>query len=287
LARIRAAVDERLVVWHAPGAGDEPVGAACHAALGSPGKRLRAALVFLVAGAEPASRPELLDVACVVEVVHAASLVLDDLPCMDGAVLRRGRPTVHRQFGEAVAILAAFSLLSAAQASLAPALARAGVPPAYRESLGERFAATITTLCRGQAADLALGGRDAGLERLERIHAAKTGALFEFAAELGAAGAGLSGEAREAVLAYARNLGLAFQVGDDLLDVTAESASLGKDAGRDRALGRVTFVSVFDIDGATTLRDELADAAVAALSPLGSHAGLLVALAEHVRLRTA
>jgi len=281
---MRAAVDRRLVDL-VPGTASGIVAEASAAAVTSPGKRLRAALVFLVAEAAGRDRAALVDVGCVVEIVHAASLVLDDLPCMDDAVLRRGEPTLHRRFGEAVAILAAFSLLATAQSHLAPALAAAGVPPAHREQLSGRLAEVVRTLCRGQAADLALSGR-ADLEELERIHAEKTGALFELAAELGSIGGGVDAATRAAILAYARNLGLAFQVSDDILDATGSASTLGKDAGRDRDLGRTTFVRVFGLEGATTLRDELLDTAVAALRPLGGRAAYLELLAEHVRTRS-
>lgn len=282
---MRAAVDRRLAEHYAE-TGGTVVDEAAAAAVLSPGKRLRAALVFLVAEAAGRDRVELVDVGCVIESVHAASLVLDDLPCMDDAALRRGEPTLHRRYGEAVAILAAFSLLARAQAQLGPALAAAGVPPAYREQLSTRLANVVRTLCRGQAADLALSGR-ADLEELERIHAEKTGALFELAAELGSVGGGLEAAARAAVLAYARNLGLAFQVSDDILDATATADALGKDSGRDSDLGRTTFVRVFGLEGAATLRDELLDTAVTALRPLGRRAGYLEMLAGHVRTRKA
>jgi len=282
---MRAAVDRRLVEL-VPASGGSVVAEAAARAVSSPGKRLRAALVFLVGEAAGRDRRDLVDVGCVIEMVHAASLVLDDLPCMDDAALRRGEPTLHRRYGEAIAILAAFSLLASAQALLAPALAGAGVPPAHREPLGARLAEVVSTLCRGQAADLALSGT-VDFDALERIHAEKTGALFELAAELGSVGGGLEAGARAAVLAYARNLGLAFQVGDDILDASGSAASLGKDAGRDRDLGRTTFVRVVGLAGAATLRDELLDSAVAALRPLGSRAALLHALADHVRTRTA
>jgi geranylgeranyl diphosphate synthase type II len=277
-------VDRRLVELVPPSA-DERVAAAMHAAVTSPGKRLRAALVLLVAEAGGRNLEHLIDLSCVIEMVHAASLVLDDLPCMDDAELRRGRPTVHLRFGEAVAILAAFALLTTAQAALDDALGGAGIPPAHRCLLGMRFAEVVRMLCRGQAADLTLDG-PADLERLERVHAEKTGALFEFAAELGTAGAGVSGVARDAVLAYARNLGLAFQVSDDILDASGTAESLGKHVGRDPALRRTTFVSVFGLEGASALRDELLATALQALHPLGPRGQMLCGLADHVRTRT-
>ncbi len=288
LAAYAAAVDRRLP-HHLPpeGSGEDVLSAAVRAAVLSPGKRLRPALVLLAAEAFGRRDEAVLEVACVPELVHAASLALDDLPCMDDAEVRRGEPTLHRRFGEAVAILAAFALLARAQALLPRALAAAGVAPAHRRQLEQRFAEVIEALCRGQVADLALAGRGGGLDVLERIHAQKTGALFEYATLLGAVAAGARGRALEAVLAYARNLGLAFQVSDDLLDARGNAAAMGKAAGRDAALGRATFVSVFGLEGAESLCDELVQAARRALLPLGSAAHWLAELAEYVRHRTA
>lgn len=258
-----------------------------HEAATSPGKRLRPALVLLVAEAFGAPGARLLDAACVVELVHAASLVLDDLPCMDDADERRGRPALHRQFGEAVAVLAAFALLGRAQALLPRALAAAGVVPAHRTALVARLAEVIEAMCHGQALDLAAARPAATLDDLEAIHAGKTGALFVLAAELGAVAAGVTGDRLEALRVYARNLGLAFQVGDDLLDVSESCTVLGKPAGRDRALGRVTFVSLLGAASAAAIRDELLAAAVGALEPLGDRGLPLVQLADYVRTRTA
>jgi len=256
------------------------------AAVLSPGKRLRPALVLLVVDAFGRRPESALDVACVPEFVHAASLILDDLPCMDDAALRRGRPALHKQFGEAAAILAAFALLARAQALLPTALAAAGVAPAHRAGLQQRFAAVVGALCRGQEADLRLSGTTADLSELERIHADKTGALFEYAALLGSVAAGVRGGFLEAVLAFARNLGLAFQVSDDILDAQGVSADLGKPAGSDAALGRTTFVAVFGVAGSQALRDELIATARQALAPLGARAQHLEELAEYVRTRS-
>lgn len=287
LSDCRAAVDLRLAELVPPAAAEEGLLAgAMNAAVNSPGKRLRPALVLLIARCFGRERARDLDVACAVELVHAASLVLDDLPCMDDAATRRGQPTVHRRFGEAVAILAAFCLLARAQALLAAALAAAGVPLAHRGELEQRFAQVVGALCRGQEQDLKLASAHANLALLERIHAQKTGALFELAAELGGALARARRRQLEALLAWARNLGLAFQVGDDLLDARGGSAEIGKPTGQDAALGRTTFVSVFGAAGAQTLRDELVAAAQEALAPLGARCQLLKELSEHVRTRT-
>jgi len=286
LRRFSEAVDGRLSdLLPVASESGETLVSAMRAAVLSPGKRMRPALVLLVVHAFGRETESAVDVACVPELVHAASLVLDDLPCMDDAALRRGHPALHRQFGEAVAILAAFALLARAQALLPTALAAAGVAPAHRAGLQQDFAAVVGALCRGQEADLRLAGAAADLSALERIHAQKTGALFEYAALLGSVVAGVRGAVLEAVLAFARNLGLAFQVSDDILDARGEGGRLGKATGRDAALGRTTFVSVFGVAGSETLRDELIATARQALAPLGAHAQHLNELAEYVRTR--
>jgi farnesyl diphosphate synthase len=281
LRRLRDLIDARLAVL-VPAA-EDALGRAMRAGVVSPGKRLRPALVLLIGELWGRSADELVDLACAVEVVHAASLVLDDLPCMDDAKLRRGEACVHVQFGESVAILAAFALLARAQVVLGQGLAAAGIAPSHREELAWRLGEVVETLCRGQALDLTVTGAD--LELLEGIHAGKTGALFELAAHLGGVSAGIAGARLTALLAYAHNIGLAFQVRDDLLDHEGTSETMGKAAGRDAALGRSTFVSVLGTEAAQQLCDELIAAAMAALEPLGSRAAPLAALADYVRTR--
>lgn len=286
LARLAGKVERRLDALLACD-GRDPLALAMRQAVCGGGKRMRPVFVLLVH--EVLGRPgrQPVDVACAVEMIHAASLVLDDLPCMDDAAIRRGRPTLHRVWGEATAILAAFALLARAGEVLRAGLVAAGVAPAHRDALTARLAQVVETLCRGQLLDLGLAGQSCDLDRLEAVHAQKTGALFAFAAELGAACAGVWGDEREALLAYARNLGLAFQVKDDLLDVTASQQQTGKAQGRDAALGRTTFVSVFGVEGAQALCDELIATARDAIAPLGGAVTLLEEFADHVRTRAA
>lgn len=279
-------VEDRLPGHLDRGEPDDPIAAAVEAAVMSPGKRVRPVLALLVTEALGGDAGRAADAACVIELVHAASLVLDDLPCMDDADVRRGQPTLHRRFGEAVAVLAAFALLARAQSRLTVGLAAAGVAPAYRTSLEQRLAAVVGAMCRGQALDLTLDGH-ADLAVLESVHARKTGALFELAAELGAVLAGARGSDVEAVLAYARNLGLAFQVGDDLLDVEGRAETLGKPTGQDQAHGRITFVSVLGNAGARAIRDELVASASSAVASLGARGRMLREFAECVRVRRA
>jgi geranylgeranyl diphosphate synthase type II len=214
--------------------------------------------------------------------VHASSLILDDLPCMDDASLRRGRPVLHRALGEANAILAAVGLLNAAYATVLEA-------PQLRERVRVEAARMLASavgaegLIGGQVQDLEGTGKRLDLEALERVHRLKTGALFLAAAELGALASGARPAGREAVHRYAKNLGLAFQITDDLLDYSGNPETTGKDAGQDRE--RTTFVNLCGIDRARRLVDELIDTAISALAPFRNRAAILRALAEHVRTR--
>ena len=252
-----------------------------YAALGS-GKRVRPVLTLAVADLLGDAGDEALDLACAVELAHAASLVLDDLPSMDDAELRRGRPTTHRAFGVDVAILAAFALLTRAFELVADAGQRLSLKRYSSEDLVHHLAEAVGTrgLVGGQALDLASDPAAIDLERLEYIHSHKTGALFLAAAELGAMAADAKRKDLEAVGRYAKNLGLAFQIEDDLLDALASREETGKDVRQDEA--KVTFVRLLGIDGARALADELLGFAVDSLTPFGGRAGALVALAEQV-----
>lgn len=247
-----------------------------------PGKRLRAVLVLACADLLRGDEESVLPLACAVEMVHAASLILDDLPCMDDASLRRGKPALHRVVGEANAVLAAVGLLNLAFETVALA-------STLRERTRCHAAACLTRaigasgLLAGQVADLAATGRRLDLEALEYVHSHKTGALFQAAAELGALGAGGGAHDLEALRRYAKNLGLAFQITDDLLDYSGDPARTGKDAGLDR--DKTTFVSLCGIEGARQLVDDLIGASVSALAPFGRRASRLAALAEMVRER--
>lgn len=248
-----------------------------------PGKRLRPVLTLAVAELFGETADAVVDLAIAVEMVHASSLVLDDLPAMDDAELRRGRATVHRAFGEDVALLAAFALLNEAFALVAGA-AQSLAPRRYTpQDMVHHLAAAIGTrgLVGGQALDLAAGDAALDLERLEYIHSHKTGALFLAAAELGAMAADARRRDLEAVSAYAKNLGLAFQIEDDLVDALATREEAGKDVRQDET--KTTFVKLLGVEGARTLADELLAAAIAALEPLGARAEALAALAQVVR----
>jgi geranylgeranyl diphosphate synthase type II len=283
LARSRELIDDALADAIPPlGSPPASLHEAMRYTLLLPAKRLRGILVLAACELLKGSAEDALPLACAVELVHASSLILDDLPSMDDATLRRGKPTLHKVSGEANAILAAVGLLNAAYAMIqeTPALKdRAKVRAAQR--LAEAIGAS--GLIGGQIADLEATGTKVDLDALEYIHSHKTGALFIAAAELGALCA--SGRERdvEALRRYAKNLGLAFQITDDLLDYSGNPETTGKDAGLDR--NRTTFVNLCGIDGARRLADELIDASLAALSPFGSRAEILVGLADRVRDR--
>jgi geranylgeranyl pyrophosphate synthase len=257
----------------------DPVREAMRYTLLAPSKRVRAVLVLLAADlCGNASRA--LPAACAIEAIHAASLILDDLPSMDDAPLRRGRPTVHIVYGEAVAILAAFGLLNDAYGHLSrhydPPLA-ARVTTLFADAVG------LNGLVAGQAEDVLASETGISFEKLERIHRRKTGVLFSAAAAAGALTAGGSERDIEALTAYAKNLGLAFQVVDDLLDVTGTEAETGKAVRQDAR--KTTFVSFSGVDGARQLALELCRTATLALTPFGSRAARLGELADFVAAR--
>jgi len=239
---------------------------AMRAALLSSGKRIRA--LVAVASGLLFRGPEgpLLDFGVAVEAVHAASLVFDDLPCMDDGSVRRGAPALHLRFGEATAILAAISLVNRAFEILAGS---AGLPPRIRSRLVSELARASGErgCCRGQEADLSSDPRLAGLEELERIHALKTGELFVAAARGGAIAARASEEEIEAMTRYAKNLGLAFQIVDDLLELEGDQARTGKKAHGEGH--RANFAKILGPGIARTIAGELTEAAASAVSTLG------------------
>jgi geranylgeranyl pyrophosphate synthase len=282
-----ARVESRLPAL-LPAAHDEPrrVHEAMRYAALAPGKRIRPALTLATAEIFDAASPAILDLACAVELVHACSLVLDDLPSMDDAKLRRGRRTAHLEFGEDVAILAAFALLNRGYELVAEAAHGLAITRYTTADLLHHLTRSVSTagLIGGQALDLRLGAEDpasATLADLESIHSRKTGALFVAAAELGAMAADARRKDLEAIASFAKNLGLAFQIEDDLVDATLTSAESGKDEHQDAS--RANFVALLGLDGAAALADELLDFATASLAPFGRRAEPLRSLAELVR----
>ncbi|WP_363797715.1 (2E,6E)-farnesyl diphosphate synthase [Lysobacter firmicutimachus] len=242
------------------------------------GKRMRPLLVY-ASGTLFEAAPETLDApACAVELVHAYSLVHDDLPAMDDDALRRGQPTVHVAYDEATAILAGDALQSLAFAVLADAPAAADVRVALLRSLAE--AAGVAGMCGGQALDIDATGRGErlSLTALERLHALKTGALIRAAVRMGALCGGADRDALAALDRYAQALGLAFQVRDDILDVEGDSQTLGKTAGKDAAQDKSTFPALIGLDASRARLDELAAVMDQALAPFGERAQALRAL---------
>jgi len=244
-----------------------------------PGKRLRPILVLLAAEACGGSIPGALPAACAVEMVHAYSLVHDDLPAMDDDDLRRGRPTTHKLFGEATAILAGDALLTLAFEVLAK-----GVRPP------ERAAACCATLAEAAGACHLVGGqaddmqpdpaRD--LQSLESMHRRKTGALLVGSLVLGAIIARANAPQTEALMQYGRRLGLAFQIVDDLLDVRGEESAVGKRVGKDSQAGKLTYPALLGVDESRRRARQLISEACEALGPFGPRAASLQALARYV-----
>ncbi len=256
-----------------------PLSRAIEEAVLSPGKRLRP-LVALAAGALVRAPAEAVTaVAMAVEFLHAASLVLDDLPSMDNARRRRGRPALHLVHGVATSELAAVALVARAFEVVAgaPAMSAAARARAVRE-LAESVGAA--GCCAGQALDLAADPQGLRLEDLESIHARKTGALFVAAVRGGALAGGASERTLQALTVFARNLGLAFQITDDLLDLEGDPERMGKDTHRDAH--HANFVTLFGAEPSRKLVEELLESAVAALSPFGSRGAVLADLARVV-----
>jgi farnesyl diphosphate synthase len=246
------------------------------------GKRLRPLLVLAACEAVDGRREAALRAAVAVELIHAYSLVHDDLPCMDNDVLRRGKPTVHVRYGEAQAMLAgdamqalAFEVLTPEDGAIAPSL-QARLCALLARAAGH------AGMAGGQAIDLASVGRALDEEALRDMHRRKTGALLQASVVMGAACGHPSAEALAALSEYGAALGLAFQVVDDILDVTQESHTLGKTAGKDEHANKPTYVSVLGLDAARRHACELRDQARAALARSGLASARLAALADKV-----
>ena len=247
------------------------------------GKRLRPLLVLASSQALDGAPEATLRAAVAVELIHAYSLVHDDMPCMDNDVLRRGKPTVHVRFGQARAMLAGDAMQALAFEVLTP---ERGVTPALQARLVGLLAraAGEAGMAGGQAIDLASVGLALDESALRDMHRRKTGALLEASVMMGAACGRPTAAAQAALLAYGRAVGLAFQVVDDILDVTQASETLGKTAGKDQDSNKPTFVSVLGLDAARQHAEALRQQAHAALadSGLGAQAGTLAALADRV-----
>ena len=269
------------------------------------GKRVRPLLVFAAGNLFDAPPANLARAACAVEMIHAYSLVHDDMPCMDDDALRRGKPTVHCQYDEATALLVGDAL----QAQAFSVLAEGDAPATQRVELMRVLAGAAGSLgmCGGQAIDLDSVGKRLTLAQLEQMHQLKTGALLRASVLMGAlsgqqgpnwqeqgqseaaspGSATLSTAQNEALTAYAKAIGLAFQVVDDILDVTADSATLGKTAGKDADHNKPTYVSILGLGPSQQLAEQLRQEAHAALIPFGAKAQRLRELADLIVQRKA
>jgi geranylgeranyl diphosphate synthase, type II len=281
----RAAVDRTLLALGDEVGGMDPVASALRYALDTGGKRLRPILCLAAADAvrveDPEGQPRL-RAAAAIELVHTYSLVHDDLPCMDDDDLRRGRPTPHRVFGTEPAMAAGFALIPHACGILAAAAASLGLNDRAR-------AAAVGELCRGAGATGMVGGQVLDLEAegigldldgLHRIHAMKTAALFRAALRIGGIMAGAGPAVLAALGGFGDRLGLAFQITDDVLDVTTDARVLGKTPGKDASAAKATFASILGVEPARQAAAAEAASATQTLYGAGISSPVLSALAE-------
>ena len=279
-ARLTDALIERLLVVP-PGLEARVYEAMRYSAL-APGKRLRPLLVLAGARLFGVARRSALQVAAAIEMVHAYSLIHDDLPAMDNSDLRRGRPTCHKEFDDATAILAGDGLLTMAFEVLAHPDTH-GDPAVRCELVGAlATAAGPAGMVGGQMIDLIAEKRSLDIGAITRLQRMKTGALIAFSCEAGAILAKAAGELRTALRGYAHDLGLAFQIADDLLDVEGSAAETGKPVGADAAAGKATFVSILGVERARAQAEVLVNQAVAHLDLFEQRAELLRQVARFV-----
>ena len=280
-ARVSAEVDDFFAqLLAAPGdSRDGLYEAMRHAAIGG-GKRLRPLLTVAASRLFAIDRERAVRVGCAVEAIHAYSLIHDDLPCMDDAELRRGKPAVHKAFGEAEAVLAGDSLHALAFEILAHPSTHED--PRVRADLLLELARAVgpAGMAGGQMMDLVAEGEQLDLSSITRLQQLKTGALIEYAVEAACIMARLPGEARTPYRGYARNIGLAFQIADDLIDHSGDQSAAGKPTGKDAHAGKATFVSLLGEGRARQQAQFLVDQAVEHLSDHGPQADLLRAIAR-------
>src|SRR5215210_1296199 len=262
-----------------------PLDAPLRRALVSAGKRVRGLLLIAVGEAFGCRAAKLFPAAAAMEMIHASSLILDDLPSMDDALLRRGAPTLHREFGEDLAILSAVALLNHAYGLVAQNHAHCTPRRWPMQQVLQRVVDAVgwDGTIAGEAVDLHSEESKLDFDTLELIHSRKTGALFAAAAAVGGMLANIHPAPLQRVEVFAKNLGLAFQITDDVLDVTSSPETLGEDVGKDEQ--RLTFVKLAGVDGARKLSVELVETSLAAIEPLGAAAKPLRDLAETVRGR--
>lgn len=283
-SRVRASVEAKLDELVPAETEDPPaVHAAVRWSLFAPAKRFRPLLVFAAGESFGATSEKLLRTACAFELIHTYSLIHDDLPAMDDDDLRRGRPTCHVRFGEAAAILAGDALQALAFQAIAEDETLDAPLRVSLVSLLARASGTPAGMVAGQAHDLSAEARaDVSGEELERIHRRKTGALIAASARAGALVAGANDSDAEAVTRYALDLGLLFQITDDLLDVTASAADLGKTPGKDARSQKATYPALYGFEAARALAREVYERACAELDALDTPTPMLRGLARLV-----
>ncbi|MBS1806887.1 MAG: polyprenyl synthetase family protein [Acidobacteria bacterium] len=278
-ARVEQWLDRLL-----PGANESPttIHEAMRYSIFAGGKRLRPTLVIATGEVFGAEEQALLPAACALEMIHTYSLIHDDLPAMDNDDLRRGRPTNHKVYGEAMAILAGDALLT--QAFITLTKMRGISPENQIRVIAEvaEAAGTIRALIGGQVLDIENEGKPATAEELTAIHRAKTGALIRCCVRVGAIIGGASESELEHFTEYAEKSGLAFQVADDVLDATATSEELGKTAGKDEAAQKATYVSLYGIENARQHAEQLYQEAIAAVRQTGRATERLEAIARFI-----
>lgn len=248
------------------------------------GKRLRPMLVILSCEAVGGSEEQALPAAAGIEMIHAFSLIHDDLPAMDDDDLRRGQPTCHVKFGQAMAILAGDALATLPYLHIARSVPDGATSSRLIHELSE----ATTAMIAGQTLDT-LGGFAENLtplQRLESIHHAKTGALIRGACRLGAISGGASDEQLAALTAYGEAIGLLFQVVDDILDVTQSAEHLGKRSNKDEAAGKLTYPSILGLDASKQLAERLCREGIEAVEPFGEAAQTLIELCRYMAVRT-
>ena len=280
VAEIDADLDRKLAAVDLP---DNLKQAVRYSVLGG-GKRLRPLLTLLCGEAVGGDRNDALGAAAAIELIHCFSLVHDDLPAMDNDDMRRGRPTLHRHAGEAMAILAGDVMVSLAF----ELLGNAGLDSDRKTLLTEELSTATTAMIAGQVYDT-LGGFPSSLSDLQRLHLVhhkKTGALIRAACRMGAICANASRSALQAISTYGDSLGLMFQIVDDLLDVTQSAEHIGKATGKDEFAGKLTFPGLLGIPESRTEISRLHEEAQRSIAPLGSPAQHLRDLCDYMAVRT-
>lgn len=278
--KARVLVENRLSTLFTKDVPDETLAESMRYSLLAGGKRIRPVIVLEFAKAAGGNMESALDAACAAEMLHTYSLIHDDLPCMDDDDLRRGKPTNHVVYGECTAVLAGDAL----QAECFKILANSNLP-AERVVKMVQFlsnAAGLMGICGGQALDIAGEGKSLNAEEVSKIHSLKTASLLVACAKMGVAAAGGSDEQLSAAEEYAENLGIAFQIRDDVLDVISTTEELGKPVGSDDENEKSTFVTIFGVDKCLELVEEKTQAAIAAVKGAFENPDFLVWLAEYL-----